>query len=181
CVGAKINGRMMPLRTQLQNGDQIEIITSKAQTPSPAWERFVVTGKARSRIRRFIRLREREQYVSLGRAILQKTFRQEQRPLTEKGLDRALRVFTHKTLEDLYAAVGKGDITARQVIDTVFPEARVPKDEGETGNVVPLKRMRSGKSGVNGHAIPIRGLIPGMAVHYAGCCHPIPGDRIVGI
>ncbi|WP_372057105.1 bifunctional (p)ppGpp synthetase/guanosine-3',5'-bis(diphosphate) 3'-pyrophosphohydrolase [Tistrella mobilis] len=181
CVGAKINGRMMPLRTQLQNGDQIEIITSKAQTPSPAWERFVVTGKARSRIRRFIRLREREQYVSLGRAILQKTFRQEQRPLTEKGLDRALRVFTHKTLEDLYAAVGKGDITARQVIDTVFPEARAPKEEDETGNVVPLKRMRSGKSGVNGHAIPIRGLIPGMAVHYAGCCHPIPGDRIVGI
>ena len=64
CVGAKINGRMLPLRTQLANGDQVEIITSKAQTPSPTWERFVVTGKAKAAIRRFIRTRQREQYIA---------------------------------------------------------------------------------------------------------------------
>ena len=67
CVGAKINGRIVPLRTRLQNGDQVEIITSKAQTPSPTWERFVVTGKARARIRRFIRTQQRPQYIDLGR------------------------------------------------------------------------------------------------------------------
>ena len=69
CVGAKINGRMLPLRTQLQNGDQVEIVTSKAQTPSPTWERFVVTGKARARIRRFVRTQQREQYLDLGKSI----------------------------------------------------------------------------------------------------------------
>ena len=76
CVGAKINSRMVPLRSQLHNGDQVEIITSKAQTPSPTWERFVVTGKARARIRRFIRTQQRAQYLDLGRAIVQKAFRQ---------------------------------------------------------------------------------------------------------
>src|SRR6202041_2310167 len=77
CVGAKINGRLVPLRTILGNGDQVEIVTSRAQTPSPTWERFVVTGKARARIRRFIRTQQRQQYLDLGRAILHKAFRQE--------------------------------------------------------------------------------------------------------
>ncbi|MGH7117197.1 MAG: TGS domain-containing protein, partial [Stellaceae bacterium] len=69
CVGAKINGRLVPLRSQLGNGDQVEIVTSKAQRPSPTWERFVVTGKARARIRRFIRTQQRAQYLDLGKAI----------------------------------------------------------------------------------------------------------------
>ncbi len=77
CVGAKVNGKLVPLRTQLVNGDQVEVVTSKAQTPSPTWERFVVTGKARARIRRFVRTQQRQQYLDLGKAILQKAFRQE--------------------------------------------------------------------------------------------------------
>src|SRR3984957_717536 len=72
CVGAKVNGKLVPLRTALVNGDQVEIITSKAQTPSPTWERFVVSGKARARIRRFVRTQQRQQYLDLGKAILQK-------------------------------------------------------------------------------------------------------------
>ena len=80
CVGAKINGRLLPLRTELVNGDQVEIVTSKAQTPSPTWERFVVTGKARARIRRYIRTQQRaRQYLDLGKAIVHKAFRQEAR------------------------------------------------------------------------------------------------------
>src|SRR5215469_12290789 len=86
CVGAKINGRIVPLRTQLVNGDQVDIVTSKAQTPSPTWERFVVTGKARARIRRYIRTQQRQQYLDLGKAILQKAFRQEGHDLVEKAL-----------------------------------------------------------------------------------------------
>lgn len=77
CVGSKVNGRMVPLRTELHNGDQVEVITQKNGTPSPAWERFVVTGKARARIRRFVRIQQRAEYIALGRAILDKLCRQE--------------------------------------------------------------------------------------------------------
>ena len=90
CVGAKINGRLLPLRTQLQNGDQVEIVTSKAQTPSPTWERFVVTGKARARIRRFVRTQQRAQYLDLGRAIVQKAFRQQGHDFSERPLEAVL-------------------------------------------------------------------------------------------
>ena len=110
CVGAKINGRMMPLRTQLANGDQVEIITSKAQTPSPTWERFVVTGKARARIRRFVRTQQRTQYITLGRAMLQKAFRQEGYEFTEKALEGVLKIFKCDDVDDLYAEVGEGKV-----------------------------------------------------------------------
>src|SRR6201998_3118748 len=90
CVGAKINSRLVPLRTQLANGDQVEIITSKAKTPSPTWERFVVPGTARARIRRFIRTQQRAQYLDLGRAILLKAFRHEGHELSENALEEVL-------------------------------------------------------------------------------------------
>src|SRR3954453_15068858 len=121
CVGAKINGRMLPLRTQLQNGDQVEIVTSKAQTPSPTWERFVVTGKARARIRRFIRTQQRAQYIDLGRALLQKMFRQEGYDFSEKGLEGVLKIFQAGSVDDLYASVGAGLQSAREVFNAVFP------------------------------------------------------------
>jgi len=174
CVGAKINGRIVPLRSQLRNGDQVEIITSRAQTPSPTWESFVVTGKARACIRRFVRSQQRSQYVSLGREIITKTFRQEGYELTEKALRGVLKTFDCHDVEDVYAAVGEGRHTGREVLWAVFPGAKKARSQ----KVVPIApRGRSDKS----HAIPIRGLIPGMAVHFAGCCHALPGDRIVGI
>ncbi len=158
CVGAKINGRLLPLRTELANGDQVEIITSKAQTPSPTWERFVVTGKARARIRRFVRTQQRTQYLDLGKAIL-----------------RVLRQVNCDSVEDLYVAVGEGILTGREVVNAAFPRPAEPKDK-----VVPITRARR-KGRPQDTAVPIRGLIPGMALHFAGCCHPLPGDRIVGI
>lgn len=175
CVGAKINGRLVPLRTQLANGDQVEIVTSKAQTPSPTWERFVVTGKARARIRRFVRTQQREQYLDLGKAILQKAFRHEGHEFAEKKLEEVLKNFNAATADDLFVAVGEGVFTGREVVHAIFP----PKIEAKPGKVVPLSRARKGKASEN--AVPIRGLIPGMALHFAGCCHPLPGDRIVGI
>ncbi len=174
CVGAKINGRIVPLRSQLRNGDQVEIITSRAQTPSPTWESFVVTGKARACIRRFVRSQQRSQYVSLGREIITKTFRQEGYELTEKALRGVLKSFDCQEVEDLYAVVGEGRHTGREILWAVFPGAKKARPQ----KVVPLaRRGRSEKS----HAVPIRGLIAGMAVHFAGCCHALPGDRIVGI
>jgi GTP pyrophosphokinase len=177
CVGAKINGRLVPLRTELSNGDQVEVVTSKAQTPSPIWERFVVTGKARARIRRFIRTQQRQQYLDLGKAILQKAFRQEGHDFAEKALDEVLKKFASNTREDLFVAVGEGLHTGREVVHAIFP----PKVESRSSKVVALKPRSKGKKAESKNAVPIRGLIPGMAVHFAGCCHPLPGDRIVGI
>src|SRR5690242_3502443 len=179
CVGSKINGRLVPLRTQLANGDQVEIVTSKAQTPSPTWERFVVTGKARARIRRFVRTQQREQYHDLGKAILQKAFRHDGHDLVEKQLELVLKSFNCASTDDLFVAVGEGHVTGREVVHALFPPKPDEKADGKAGKVVSLARARKGKASEN--AVPIRGLIPGMALHYAGCCHPLPGDRIVGI
>src|SRR5579883_400889 len=189
CVGAKINGRMLPLRTQLQNGDQIEIVTSKAQTPSPTWERFVVTGKAKAAIRRFIRVRQREQYLQLGKSLLDKTFHEEGYEVTDKGLDGVKANFKQASVDDLIANVGAGLIGSREVLTAVYPGLKQPR-KATGADVVPISRARS-KAGKaretaakkdQGHGqIAITGLIPGMAVHFARCCHPLPGDRIVGI
>ncbi|MDB5488686.1 MAG: Guanosine polyphosphate pyrophosphohydrolase/synthetase, partial [Reyranella sp.] len=188
CVGAKINGRMLPLRTQLANGDQVDIVTSKAQTPSPTWERFVVTGKAKAAIRRFIRTRQREQYIQLGKSLLEKAFHEEGYEVTEKGLDGVRFNFKQASTDDLIATVGAGLVGAREVLTAVYPGLKQPRKGG--ADVVPISRARakSGKNGESGRGgklepgqIAIRGLIPGMAVHFARCCHPLPGDRIVGI
>ena len=189
CVGAKINGRMLPLRTQLTNGDQVDIITSKAQTPSPTWERFVVTGKAKAAIRRFIRTRQREQYIQLGKSLLDKAFHEEGYEVTEKGLEGVRLNFKQASADDLVATVGAGLLGAREVLTAVYPGLKQPRKGG--ADVVPISRARTGKSGkagegvrggkLDGEQIAIRGLIPGMAVHFARCCHPLPGDRIVGI
>ena len=178
CVGVKINGRIMPLRTQLANGDQVEIITSKAQTPSPTWERFVVTGKARARIRRFIRTRQRAEYIELGRSILHKAFRQEDQDYSEKALNGVLKKFQCDDADDLFAALGEGRHSGLEVLHAVYPGH---KDIAKNAKVVPLAKARGKREKIKDFAIPIKGLIPGMAIHYAGCCHPLPGDRIVGI
>jgi GTP diphosphokinase / guanosine-3',5'-bis(diphosphate) 3'-diphosphatase len=176
CVGAKINGRLLPLRTELVNGDQVEIVTSKAQTPSPTWERFVVTGKARARIRRYIRTQQRAQYLDLGKAIVQKAFRQEGQEFSDRPIQTVLRQFGCASSEDVYVAVGEGMLTGREVVNAAFPPAPDPNKD----RVVPLSRARR-KNAAKDNAVSIRGLIPGMALHFAGCCHPLPGDRIVGI
>ncbi len=180
CVGSKVNGRLVTLRQHLQNGDQVEIVTSKTSTPSPEWERFVVTGKAKARIRRFVRLQQRSQYVELGRAMLQKVFRQEGYDFTEKALEGVLKIFKATTVEDIHASIGAGIHGAREVFNAVFPGHR-PSGQQKDGKVVPITRARKSQAKGKDQPLAIRGLIPGMAVHYARCCHPIPGDRIVGI
>jgi len=176
CVGAKINGRIMPLRTPLNNGDQVDIITSKAQTPNPTWERFVVTGRARARIRRFTRTQQRVQYVDLGRAILNRAFKQEGYEYTEKALEGVLKIFKVASVEDLVVEVGDGQLTGREVVSAIYPELKANQPAPD-----PLTAFKRPKKVGHAPAVPIRGLIPGMAMHFAGCCHPLPGDRIVGI
>src|SRR5229473_1914001 len=188
CVGAKINGRMLPLRFFFDNAAPTEIYTSKAQTPSPTWERFVVTGKAKAAIRRFIRTRQREQYIQLGRSLLDKTFHEEGYTVTDKGLEGVKANFKQATTDDLVANVGAGLIGAREVLTAVYPGLKQPRKPGGA-DVVPITRARNkatkgrepGRGKKETGQIAIKGLIPGMAVHFARCCHPLPGDRIVGI
>jgi len=182
CVGSKVNGRMVPLKSVLHNGDQVEIITSKVQTPSPTWERFVVTGKARSRIRRFIRLKERDQYEQLGRSILQTAFQSDGYDFTDKALSGIVKKFNVPSVEDLCAGVGSGNITGRAVLLAVHPVSRSKRGFEKVVELA-RHRLKSGKSKktLSKNKISINGLIPGMAIHFAGCCHPLPGDRIVAI
>ncbi|HVZ08963.1 RelA/SpoT family protein, partial [Rhodopila sp.] len=124
CVGAKINGRLMPLRHHLQNGDQVEIMTARGGSPSPQWERFVVTGKARARIRRFIHQEQRQQSRDAGRAELTKAFRQAGVDGSEKALEPALKALKVASLDDLYIAIGNGNLFARDVVHAAYPELR---------------------------------------------------------
>ena len=181
CVGARVNGVMMPLKTELANGDQVEIVRSKKPSLSADWEGIVVTGKAQSCIRRFIHSKERQEFLDLGRNILKKAFDKEDLPCTKRALGKVLKHFNYETVDDLYIAVGHGDHTAQEVIRNLYPDHQILADD--EGKVVSLtkaigRRMRRKKKGF---AVPIKGLTPGMAVHFGGCCHPIPGDRIVGI
>ena len=182
CVGAKINGEIRPLRTVLQNGDQVEILTSKAQHPSTEWERFVVTGKAKAAIRRYVRAYKREQFITLGQEILERLFKGESLEFSEKGLVNVLPNFEAETIDDIYAKVGEGIVTGWDVLKAVYPGYKQSKLEKVVKSVkLPsFKKLVKPKKG-KGEPLKIKGLIPGMAVHFAGCCHPLPGDRIVGI
>ncbi len=179
CVGAKVNGRLMPLRYQLQNGDQVEIMTARGGTPSPAWERFVVTGKAKARIRRFVHQQQRQEYLDAGKGELAKAFRSAGVDGSEKALEPALKALKQPGIEDLYLAVGNGNISARDVVHAAYPELRqTPRGP----RMVPTLAPRPVAKGERADGtMPVTGLIPGMAFHFAGCCHPVPGDPIVGI
>lgn len=175
-VGAKVNGRVVPLRTVLRNGDQVEILRSKVPAPNPTWLNFVKSGRAKSCINRFIRQQQRGQYQELGKAILVKKFKEQDAAVTDKVLEPVVKVLKLRSADDVYAGVGEGTITARQVLNIVFPGQK--EDEAEKAPPLPRQHKPADKAG---GGIPIRGLIPGMAMHFAGCCHPLPGDRIVGI
>ena len=176
CVGAKVNGRIVPLRTTLLNGDQVEILTSKNQTASPSWEKFVVTGKARAEIRKIIRLQQRDQYIKLGQNIISKSLRNAGVQDEAATLEAACKVFG-KNLDDLFFAIGQGTITREEII------ARAAPKKSKLSSTLSLLKFRrkSTLKEKGDNAVPIKGLISGMAMHYAKCCHPLPGDKIVGI
>jgi GTP pyrophosphokinase len=178
CVGAKVNGRLLPLRHELQNGDQVEIMTSRGGTPSPQWERFAVTGKARARIRRFVQQQQRQVNRDAGRAALAKAFRQEGVDGSEKVIESALKALKQASLEDLYVSVGNGNLGPKDVVLAVYPELR---QAPRAPRMMPSMSTRTGTVKSTGHHLPVTGLVPGMAIQYAGCCHPLAGDRIVGI
>ena len=168
-VGAKVNGNHVPLHTPLNNGDQVEIITMRDSSPSPMWEQFVVTGRARAEIRRFLRHAQRDEHVRFGRKILEKTFSDERRELTEKAMGEVAKKLRLSKADDVFADVGRGALRPHEVLQAVFPELK------RTG-----KGARKAATG-EVKSISIRGLTPGISYTLGQCCHPLPGDRIVGI
>ena len=165
-VGSKINGRVMPLRTPLNNGDQVEILVSKAQHPQPAWLSYVVTGKARAKIRRWVKSKEREETVSLGRKIFDEIVQRLPAPMGWEAIAEALRRLHLPNDEALMEA-----IALKRVDDVAVMEALMPGSAIKDGVKPPPQQT----------AISIKGLTPGVAFQLAECCHPIPGDRIVGL
>ncbi len=178
CVSAKINGVTAPLRQQLDNGDQVEIITDKNSKPSPTWTQFAITSKAKVTIKHFIRNERYSEYAVLGKAILYKFFASHNLEVNEKLLEGVLRNFNKKTLNDLYVFVAEGLITRNEVLKTVYPEYQdenQKKVKKENANKDDWFKMPSK------HSLPVEGLVLGMAINFANCCHPIPGDDIVGV
>ena len=174
-VAVRVNGRQVPLRTVLNNGDQVEIVTSHTQTPSPAWERFVITGKARTRIRKFVRQQQRSQFLELGKSLLKRAFEKENIDYTDAYLHQLGHAYDI-SVDDLILSVGQGHKTARDVV------VKLKSLSNERGHALIDPDCEGESSRDQGEStISIQGLIPGMALHFSKCCHPIPGDTIVGI
>jgi GTP pyrophosphokinase len=192
-VGAKINGRMVPLLHELSNGDEVEISRSDGASPPAAWEALVVTGKARAAIRRATRVAVRRQYAGLGRQILERAFERAAKSFSEDKLRGALPRLARSSTEDVFAAVGRGEMFSGDVVRAVYPDHRderrpaggqAPADGA--GRLVrsPDQTMRltfNGKDESLLDAIPIRGLAGDLPVTFAPNGGAVPGDRIVGI
>lgn len=178
CVGGKINGKPVQLRTQLANGDQVEILRSKAQKPSPTWLGFVITGKAKAAIRRFIRQQKVKEYSELGKTILENSFKLAKRELTEKSIKLCADKLQVSNAKMIYKLVGQGELSDQKVLETIFPGIKMKAQDLSTRSFL---KANNGALKAGAKGIPIKGLTPGLAVHLSDCCHPLPGDRIVGI
>ncbi len=167
-VGAKINGRHMPLRTVLNNGDVVELIKSRNASPQLAWLGFVVTGKARAAIRRAVRAKEREEVAAIGRKMFDQIADRLPSKIGKKAVKDAVKRLGFAGEEELMAAIGTAKVEDRAVMEALVPGSTT--DLAEPDNWAKQDR-----------AISIRGLTAGMAFHLGQCCHPVPGDRIVGL
>lgn len=167
-VGAKINGRHMPLRTQLNNGDVVEIIKGKQAVPQLSWLAFVVTGKARAAIRRSVRQVEREEVAEIGQKLFDEIAARVPAKIGKKAIREAVKRLEMDEAEDLMYAIGAAKIDDREVMEALVPGCTAEMDSEEDWS----KQEK---------AISIRGLTAGVGFKLADCCHPVPGDRIVGL
>ncbi|PVE24399.1 bifunctional (p)ppGpp synthetase/guanosine-3',5'-bis(diphosphate) 3'-pyrophosphohydrolase [Microvirga sp. KLBC 81] len=181
-VGCKINGRMSPLLTELQNGDEVEIVRAEGQTPPAAWESLVVTGKARASIRRATRAAVRRQYTGLGHQILERAFERAGRAFSDEKLKGALPRLARASAEDVLAAVGRGEMFSGDVVRAVYPDYKDERRAGSDGKGTGQPDGAGAKpTGEQPTGIPIRGLNKDMPIRFAPEGGAVPGDRIVGI
>jgi len=167
-VGAKINGRHMPLRTALNNGDVVEIIKGKAAEPQLSWLGFVTTGKARASIRRAVRLKEREEIATLGRKLFDEIAARVPAKIGKKAIREAVRRLELEDEDELMYVIGANKLPDREVMEALVP-----------GSAALLEEQTDWPG--QEKAISIRGLTAGVGFQLGECCHPVPGDRIVGL
>lgn len=165
-VSAKVNGKIVPLNTILLNSDQVEIITKKDQKPSPTWEQFIASPKAKARIKKVIKSQRKNQYEKLGHKLFNYGFGHLDNDKFEKILNFAVEHFNCKKIQDFYVQLSKGLITLQQI---------------QLALHVHNKTLGIDFSPDSTACLPIQGLTPGMTIHYAKCCHPLPGDLINGV
>ncbi len=177
CSGAKVNGRLVPLRTKLRNGDIVEIITQADHTPSRDWLTLVKTSRARNKIKHWINIAEREQAVEIGKKLLDREARKyglSLKKIKEDDYLKEAKVHGCTSVEDLYAAMGYGKLGARQVLGKLFPE-----DQWGAETARPVRSKRAGEKPGAGLPIEVHG-VDDLLVYRAKCCSPISGDEIVG-
>lgn len=180
CIGARVNGKMVPLRYQLRNGDVVEIITSTKQHPREDWLDFVKTSRAKTKIRQWIRNQERDESINLGKEILEKGLEQSHLSLPNilksEQISRVSKDLSFHSVEDLLANIGYGKLSANQVIGRLKPKLGIEEEKptGLVGKVVSrIKRKKSTRG------IKVKGL-DDILVRFANCCHPLPGEHVVG-
>ena len=163
CVGAKVDAVRVPLWTRLKNGQSVEIMTAEGQRPQATWIDIVATGRAKTAIRRSLREEDRERFVKLGRELARLAFDQVGKRATEKALSTAAKHLGLEGSQELLARIGSAQLTAREVIQTLYPEL-----SRKSGNEIDAARA-------------VVGLKPSQTFRRAACCQPVPGERIVGI
>ena len=167
CIGCKVNGKSQPLFTKLQNGDEVEILTSRGQEPSEVWENIATTAKAQSSIKRYFKKQENNDFLDLGKRILRNSLGFS-KDVPEDIINEMINKFKKKTFNDLLIAIGKGHIKNKEIIK-FKPRKRLSFFNRYRKN--PNKKL----------PLEIKGLQPGLAVHFAECCLPLPGEDIFGI
>jgi GTP pyrophosphokinase len=172
CIGAKVNGRIVPLRNKLESGDTVEILTSPSHGPSKDWLKFVVTQRAKNRIRQWIKTEERKQSIDLGTKLIEDELKRHSLPvstLKSAKMEEIAKALSHLSVEDMLVSVGYGKLSAHQVVNRLLPEKH---EEPEMPKVT--QKPKDSKS-----IITIKG-IDNVLYHVAKCCFPVPGDSIVG-
>lgn len=182
CSGARANGRLVPLRYQLQNGDTIEIITSTQQTPGKDWLKIVNTSKAKARVRQWVKSQQRERSVALGRELLERELRRqhlELASLRKQGkLDTALATLGFKDEETLFAALGYGQTTVGGILSQfVSPPDQV---QGQTADAIELEKIKQKPLSESSNSVRVGG-IGDVLVRFGRCCNPLPGEPIRGV
>ncbi len=181
CIGAKVNGKIVPLKYVLESGDIVEIITASNHKPSRDWLNIVKTSRARAKIRQWIKGEEQKRSLSLGREICEKEFRRYglnfSKLLKSKGMNGLAREFGLQSVDELIAQVGYGKISARVLIGKLMPDERLEEKTEEKKEEPTARSRKAAKGSTSG--ILIKG-ITDVLVHFARCCHPLPGDEIQG-
>ena len=182
CAGAKVNGRLMPLSTELKNGDIVEIVTDPARNPNRDWLKLVKTAKARSRIQRYLRTEERARAVTLGRDMLEKEGRKASlnvaKALKEGHLALVAQEMNFESVDDLIAAVGYAHLTPRKILNRLYAVLH-PNEAAPVAPATPSVKESREEAVRKTEGVGISG-VDGVLMRFAKCCNPVPGDPIIG-